>query len=359
MSLRLSYFQKVFHFNFKARTSRGAMHDKTSWFVRAEDDGQPGVSGFGECGPLPDLSIDYTPDFTAKLEDVINSVNRAAISTSDDKGLYAQIPPEMPSVMFGVETAVRDLRNGGIRVVFENEFLQGLPIPINGLIWMGEMDFMMDQINRKIAAGFTCIKIKVGGLDFERECDILGYIRKKYFRENITLRLDANGAFKPDDALGKLEEFSKFGIHSIEQPIRAGLDEMEELCRKSPIPVALDEELIGLHSSQQRADMLARIKPQFIVLKPTLHGGITGCEEWISMAESGRIGWWMTSALESSIGLNAICQFAAQFRPSVPQGLGTGSIYSDNFASPLTVLNGGIFHDQTLPWDLSSKGDLR
>ncbi len=350
MSLRLSYFKKKFHFNFKARTSRGPMADKTSWFIRLEDDRNPGVVGLGECGPLPGLSVDHTPDFTERLEDVIGRINNASLSASGIDKLYTAIPPEMPSVLFAMETAVRDLVNGGRRIIFENDFLSGSPIPINGLIWMGEMDFMMDQINQKVADGFRCIKLKVGGLDFERECDVLSYLRKKYFRHNITLRLDANGAFKPDDVLSKLEELAKFDIHSIEQPIKAGLPEAEEVCRKSPIPVALDEELIGVHSSQARAELLTRIKPGFIVLKPTLHGGISGCREWISLSESLGIGWWMTSALESAVGLNAICQLTAEFKPTIPQGLGTGSIYSDNFTSPITVVHGTIYFDRTREW---------
>lgn len=351
MSLRLSYFKKVFHFNFKARTSRGSMTEKTSWFIRMEDQRNPEIAGLGECGPLPGLSIDHTPDLEERLTDLIDSINKSALDVSDVARLYGMIPPEMPSVLFAVETAYLDLVNGGRKVIFNNAFLTGASIPINGLIWMGEMDFMMDQINRKIAEGFQCIKLKVGGLDFERECDVLSYIRKKYFRHKITIRLDANGAFKPDDALFKLEEFARFDIHSIEQPIKPGRPEAEEVCRRSPIPVALDEELIGIHSSQGRAELLRRIKPGFVVLKPTLHGGVSGCQEWISLSESMGIGWWITSALESAIGLNAICQFTAEYHCTIPQGLGTGAIYSDNFASPLTVGDGNIFLDSARAWE--------
>jgi L-alanine-DL-glutamate epimerase-like enolase superfamily enzyme len=213
------------------------------------------------------------------------------------------------------------------------------------------MDFMMDQINQKIAQGFTCIKLKVGGLDFDRECDILSYMRKRYFRNNITIRLDANGAFKVDDVLYKLEEMSRFQIHSIEQPLKPGLEEMEELCRKSPIPVAFDEEIIGIYTQAEKMALLKKLKPQFIVLKPTLHGGLKGCEEWITIAESFGIGWWITSALESNVGLNAICQFTANYRTTIPQGLGTGSIYDNNIQSPLTVKSGHIFYDASLNWE--------
>jgi O-succinylbenzoate synthase len=214
---------------------------------------------------------------------------------------------------------------------------------------MGDMDFTMSQINIKIYEGFRCIKLKVGGLDFDRECDILQYIRKRYFRDNITIRLDANGAFK-NDVLYKLEELQRFGVHSIEQPIKPGSPEMEELCRKSPIPVAFDEELIGKVTTEEKVQMLDSLKPHFIILKPTLHGGFQGCEEWITLAESRGIGWWITSALESNIGLNAICQFTARYPVTIPQGLGTGSIYSDNFTSPLAVEQGNIFYNKKERW---------
>ena len=357
MPLHVTYFKKVFQFNFKARTSRGVMKDKTSWFLSLEDDQAPGSAGIGECGPLPGLSPDDKPDFEEVLSGVIRQVNRSAIHVKDEAGVLGMIPPEYPSIIFGFETAFLDLVNGGKRVIFTNGFLQGDPIDINGLIWMGDMDFMMDQINKKIAAGFSSLKIKVGGLDFERECDILNYIRKRYFRKEITIRLDANGAFKVDDVLYKLEELARYGIHSIEQPVKPGHEEMEELCRKSPIPVAFDEELIGKTSPEEKKDLLEKLKPRFIVLKPTLHGGFRGCEQWIAIAESQRIGWWITSALESSVGLNAICQFTANYKPSIPQGLGTGAIYANNIASPLTVSGGRITSDPNLEWGPIATGE--
>lgn len=358
MSLRATYFKRVFHFNFKARTSRGLMKDKTSWFVRLEDTRTPDVFGLGECGPLPGLSIDHRPDFEERLAHILQKINTSTFSTDDAGALRNMVPMESPSVLFGLETALLDLQHGGRRMIFDNDFLKGEPIPINGLIWMGDMDFMMDQINKKVAQGFTCLKLKVGGLDFERECDILRYIRKKYFRENITIRLDANGAFKVDDVLYKLEEMAGFGVHSIEQPIKPGLVEMEELCRKSPIPVAFDEELIGIFSAEKKLRLLQALKPRFIVLKPTLHGGISGCEEWISIAESLNIGWWVTSALESSIGLNAICQFTANYKLAIPQGLGTGGIYEDNIASPLRVENGNISYNANEGWGTITVDDI-
>jgi O-succinylbenzoate synthase len=223
------------------------------------------------------------------------------------------------------------------------------------LIWMGDMDFMMNQINQKIAEGFRCIKLKVGGLDFDRECDTLQYIRKRYFRDDITIRLDANGAFKTDDVLYRIEQLAKYNVQSIEQPIKPGQEEMEELCRKSQIPIALDEELIGKNSLDEKRELLERLKPQYIILKPSLHGGLAGCKEWIDLAEKNSIGWWITSALESSIGLNAICQFTTNYSITLPQGLGTGSIYSNNINSPLRVEKGNIFYNgEWEPLDIAS-----
>lgn len=351
MSLRAKYFKKVFQFNFKARTSRGLMRDKTSWFIKMWDDLNPEIFGLGECGPLPGLSIDARPDFEDHLVATIEKFNALNLSTPSDEHLYTIIPPDFPALTFGFETAMKDLQHGGQRIIYKNSFLEGQSIPINGLIWMGDMDFTMDQINAKIAEGFTCIKLKVGGLDFDRECDVLSYIRRRYFRESITIRLDANGAFKLDDALYKLEELSKFSVHSIEQPIKPGLAEMEELCRKSPIPVAFDEELIGKETYDQKKELLTRLKPQFIILKPMLHGGLKSCEEWIRLAEEIGIGWWITSSLESSIGLNAICQFTANYNVALPQGLGTGKIYINNFDSPLCVTSGKISIDASCAWD--------
>lgn len=351
MSLRISISKRVFNFAFKARTSRGPMKDKTSWFLRMENDASPGISGWGECGPLPGLSVDFSKDFGISLGDLVRKINESSFSKHDEAKIRKIVPANFPSVLFGVETALMDLRNGGRRVVYQNSFREGKPIPINGLVWMGDMDFMMDQVNTKISQGFSCIKLKVGGLDFDRECDILHYIRRRYYRDNIVIRLDANGAFKTDDVLYKLGELAKFQVHSIEQPIRPGLGEMEELCRKSPIPVAFDEEMIGVFDRDSKTALLKKLKPQFIVLKPTLHGGLQGCDEWISIAESMGIGWWITSALESSIGLNAICQFTANYNPVIPQGLGTGVIYTNNVIAPLSVKGGSILWDPAGVWE--------
>jgi o-succinylbenzoate synthase len=351
MPLQASFFKRVFQFNFKARTSRGLMKDKTSWFIKIFDPADPAKFGLGEAGPLPGLSMDYSPDFEDKISNVVQKFNEAGVTDPGEGRFLAAIPPDLPSIAFAFETALLDLLNGGKRVIYKNSFLEGKAIPINGLVWMGDMDFIMTQINQKIEQGFSCIKLKVGGLDFDRECDTLHYIRKRYFRDNVTIRLDANGGFKIDTVLYKLEELAKFSVHSIEQPLKAGMAETRELCKKSPIPVALDEELIGKTTRMDKENLLRDIKPQFIVLKPTLHGGLRGCAEWISIAQSLGIGYWMTSALESSIGLNAICQFTANYEITIPQGLGTGMIYQNNFESPLNVKNGFISYDPELKWD--------
>ncbi len=351
MPLRVSYTKKVFEFNFKARTSRGLMKEKTSWFIRLWDDRSPEAFGLGECGPLPGLSIDSRPDYEEQLSAIVLAFNAADYHTTTLSQILSLIPKNLPSIIFGFETAFLDFINGAKRIIFDNSFHKGHPIPINGLIWMGDMDFMMGQVNIKIVDGFTCIKLKVGGLNFENECDMLEYIRKRYFRENITIRLDANGAFKVDDALFKLEQLMRFNIHSIEQPIKAGLPEMESLCRTSPIPIALDEELIGKETPIEKRQLLSHLKPKYIVLKPMLHGGMIGCGEWIEEAEKLGIGWWITSSLESNIGLNAICQFTANYETVLPQGLGTGKIYDDNFESPLEVKRGTIFTDPKGKWD--------
>jgi o-succinylbenzoate synthase len=350
MSLQADYFKKTFQFNFRARTSRGLMRDKTSWFVRLWDSSNPRVVGVGECGPLAGLSIDSNPGF----EDTVKqTISRWIDRQSTDMTLLDEIVPSRhPSLMFGFETALLDLKNGGTRTIYQNDFVKGrTKIPINGLIWMGDMDFMMNQINEKIALGFRCIKLKVGGLDFDRECDMLNYIRKRYFRENIMIRLDANGGFKIDDVLFRLTELAKYNVDSIEQPIKPGLPEMEELCRKSPIPVAFDEELVGKESQNEKEKILDQLKPKLIILKPTLHGGIRSVQNWISLAEARNIGWWITSALESNVGLNAICQLTANYPISVPQGLGTGAIYANNFNSPLIADAGFISYQPDQGWD--------
>lgn len=353
MALRASFTKKVFHFNFTARTSRGRMLDRASWFIKIWDEADPAITGIGECAPLPGLSVDANPEYEQVLTDVM--VKIASLKPSSPSLLSEAcklVPDGFPSIVFGLETALLDLSNGGKRIIFNNSFIRSKPIPINGLVWMGDLDIMLQQASIKIEEGFRCIKIKVGGLNFEKECDIIHYIRKKYFREEIEIRLDANGAFKPEEALYKLYDLAKFKIHSIEQPVKPGRPEMAELCKKSPIPIALDEELIGVERAEDKKDLLNRIKPQYIILKPSLIGGFESAKDWISVAESAGVGWWITSALESNIGLNAICQFTANYNLTMPQGLGTGMLYDDNFQSPLEVSKGNIVYNPNVEWEL-------
>lgn len=370
MAVKVSIQKKVFLFSFNARTSRGPMKDRTSWFIKAWDEAKPEVIGIGECAPLPGLSVELTPEFESTLENCIEKINEASISIhqihdacqsfeSLNTFINALNLPlsinSTSSLKFALETAFLDLYHGGKRLLFDNSFYTGQPIPINGLIWMGGLDFMLQQVEIKIRDGFRCVKLKVGGLDFEKECDVLQYIRRKYFRDNIIIRLDANGAFKPDDAMYKLKELSKFGVHSIEQPLKKGSDRLPELCKESPIPVALDEELTGVNEVNQKNELLDRIKPQFIILKPALHGGLFGCEEWINLAKQRNIGWWITSALESNVGLNAIAQFTANHQVEIHQGLGTGGIYENNFSSPLRIDKENLRYGKG-EWDLSELG---
>lgn len=349
MHLLTSLTKKILHFNFDARTSRGRMKEKTSWIIKVWDKDSPQVYGLGECGPLPGLSPDDRPDLELIIREAISKIPSYGV---DIQKVKSNVPTGFPSIRFGIETALLDLANGGKRLIYENGFVTGMPIPINGLVWMGDLDLMLQQVSINVSNGYSCIKLKIGGLNFDKECDILHYVRRKYFREKIVIRLDANGAFKLDEASYKLHELAKFDIHSIEQPIKEGQPEMEELCRTSPIPIALDEELIGVESLADKTKLVERINPHFIILKPTLHGGLVSCAEWIELAEQKGIGWWMTSALESNIGLNAICQFTANYKTDLHQGLGTGKLYDDNYESPLTVTKGEIRYDQKKSWGL-------
>jgi o-succinylbenzoate synthase len=354
--MQASYTKHVLNFSFDARTSRGALREKPAYFIRIWDESQPDIQGIGECGPLPKLSPDDKPEFEQFLEEKIKSFE-VQVMPAQASEVYAWvqnfIPAEWPSIRFGFEIAWLDYFNGGKRKIFNSSFYEGKPIPINGLIWMGALETMLLQITDKVDQGYDCIKIKVGSLDFEKECDILQYIRRKYYQKKLTIRLDANGAFKSHEAMEKLNELSKFDIHSIEQPIKAGEEYMAELCAKSPIPIALDEELIGITENTARTALLDKLKPAYVILKPSLLGGFAATEAWIQLARARNTGWWITSALESNIGLNAIAQFTSLYAINTPQGLGTGQLYSNNIDSPLEVKNGFISYDTHRKFDLS------
>lgn len=323
-----------------AGTSRGTLTIKHSWLIYLEKEG---VTGTGECSVIPGLSPDFTSveAYEKDLSAVVSQIHSGEL-TFENAHLILQ---EKPSVLFGVECAFLDLNNGGKGIYFHNGFSgKDKAIPINGLIWMGEESFMQEQIEQKLREGFSTIKMKIGAIDFESEWKLLQRIRNQYDSKTITLRVDANGAFTPDEALKILNLLAELEIHSIEQPIRAGQwQEMKQLCFSTPTPIALDEELIGIHSRNEKAELLSVINPQFIILKPSLHGGIYGSKEWMELAEQQGISWWMTSALESNIGLKAICELTAEYDNPLPQGLGTGSLYVSNFESDLTVERGTIF----------------
>lgn len=333
MSLKASFSKKTFHFKVPSGTSRGVLTEKHAWFIEVWNEKYPEIKGLGECSIIPGLS----PDFES-FDQYEKQLSKVCADLTTDTVDY-------PSIRFGVETALLDLKNGGKRIYFKNEFSSGKKsIPINGLIWMGSNEFMQEQVQAKLKAGFKTIKMKIGAINFEDEIKILEGIRKEYSRDEITLRVDANGAFNPDEALMRLEKLAELDIHSIEQPIKQGqIVEMADLCSKTPLPIALDEELIGINDIVEKRNLIEQIKPQYIILKPSLHGGISGCNEWISIAEANNIQWWITSALESNVGLNAICQYTSEFNNELPQGLGTGSLYTDNIPSKLEVKDGAIF----------------
>lgn len=326
-----------------AGTSRGVMQIKNSWILKISDGNNFGI---GEISILEGLSPDFQDrdSFERKMEKFCAILEKDGVNFDSESEIHLFLETH-PSIKFGLETALLDLENGGKGVIFKNNFATGTrKLPINGLIWMGSEDFMREQIEQKLSEGFTTLKMKVGAADFEIEYKLLESIRARYSANEITLRVDANGAFSPQEAPEILEKLAKLKIHSIEQPIKPGnWAAMKELCASTPTPIALDEELIGVFDISEKIDLLDTISPQFIILKPSLHGGISGSKEWIKLAEERKISWWMTSALESNIGLNAICQFTAEYANELPQGLGTGSLYVNNTASDLVVESGFIY----------------
>lgn len=323
-----------------AGTSRGILHSKPSWILYISDGEH---TGKGEISVIPGLSPEYKDmeSFEEKIREVCVFLEDGVWSIEHGLALWE----DYPSIRFGVETALLDLQNGGRGVYFDNAFARGeKKIPINGLVWMGTPDFMEEQIEQKLKDGFSTIKMKIGAIDLDSELSILRSIREHYSAENLTLRVDANGAFTKENAAPVLEALAELEIHSIEQPIAAGqFEAMRDLCKNTPVPIALDEELIGINSPEEKEILLETIRPQYIILKPSLHGSISGTKEWIRIAEEKNIPWWMTSALESNIGLNAICQFTAEYENNLPQGLGTGSLYKNNFQSELVVEKGEIY----------------
>ena len=343
--LSASYKKYVLDFNRPSGTSRGIMTVKETWFLILEENGKKGI---GECGILRTLSIDDRPDYEEKLKWVCENIHLG-------KNQLWESVLEFPSIQFGIEMAFQSLESENPFVLFPSEFTKGEKnIPINGLVWMGEPEFMKAQIEEKLKQGFNCIKLKIGAIDFEKELELLRFIRRNYDAKTIEIRVDANGGFTSKEALDKLNQLFEFELHSIEQPIeKKQTDSMSELCKLTPFPIALDEELIGVFEYAEKEELLKKIKPQYIILKPSLIGGFRGSKEWITLAEKYNIGWWITSALESNIGLNAIAQWTFLQDNLMPQGLGTGGLYTNNFDCPLEVKNGELIYNPNLDWKFS------
>ena len=342
--MKASYCRYILHFKQASGTSRGILTDKETWFIIIEKDGKKGI---GECGILRGLSIDDRPDYEQKLQWTCQNIHLG------EQKLCEELI-EFPSIQFGIEMAFLSLKSKNPFELFPSDFTKSTKsISINGLIWMGDKRFMKAQIEDKIAQGFRCVKLKIGAIDFDKELDLLRFIRSNFDENNIEIRVDANGAFNSKEALFKLNQITGFKLHSIEQPIKKdNTDMMSVLCKSAPIPIALDEELIGVFFKEEKEKLLQKIMPQYIVLKPSFIGGFRGTLEWISIAEKLHIGWWITSALESNVGLNAIAQFTFLQNNLMPQGLGTGSLYTNNFDCPLTVSDGQLWYDKNKDWKI-------
>ena len=335
MKVKIDIEERVLHFKQPAGTSRGVYTERRIWLVTISDGERIGV---GECAPLPNLSCDDIPNYTEVLRRFCDEVERTG-------ELDTEALRDYPSMLFGLETALMDVRckmEDGRSLLFDNAFSRGeVGIPINGLVWMGSFEEMRERIEQKLAQGFHCVKLKIGAIDFDAELELVRRIRERFSLHEVELRVDANGAFPFEEALYKMELLSQYALHSIEQPIKAKQwANMAELCRESPLPIALDEELIGVNDPDQKRQMLNIIRPRYIILKPSLHGGMMGVREWIDIANDMGIGSWITSALESNIGLNAIAQLTADiYGPHIrmPQGLGTGQLFTDNIPMPLEI----------------------
>ncbi|GAA4355063.1 o-succinylbenzoate synthase [Hymenobacter saemangeumensis] len=353
--LHLSASQRALRFNFPARTSRGALSTHTAWYLQLRDAARPEAVGLGEAAPLAGLSPDYGPGFAHEVEQLCQRFNQAGLRTFDPAQVPAFVGAHLPALRFALETAALDLAGNSPRRLYDNAFSRGQAgLPINGLVWMGDAEFMRGQIEQKLAAGFSCLKLKIGSLDFATELRLLAEIRAIAGPGELTLRVDANGAFRPEEALGRLEQLAPFAIHSIEQPIRPGqAAALAQLCRHAPLPIALDEELIGVTDPDQQEALLDAIAPAYLVLKPTLLGGHAATRRWIALAQARSLAWWMTSALESNVGLNAVAQLTAEYPVSdFPQGLGTGQLYHNNVTAPLHIRAGCLHYEPGGVWEM-------
>ncbi len=351
--MRLAYAPYILNFKFPAGTSRGILTEKPTFFIKVFDEADPLKFGIGECSVFPGLSPEADGNYGYKLIELL-----ANMALGKETDLYGY-----SSIVFGLEQALRDFAGGCRHIYFPSEFTQGhQTIEINGLVWMGDFDEMIERIDEKVEKGFHCIKLKIGAIDWKKEVDMIEYIRKKYSDSTLQIRVDANGGFSMDNALPRLKRLADLGVHSIEQPIPAGMPElMAFLCQVSPLKIALDESLIGVYGKENKENLLDTVNPAFVILKPSLCGGFSGAEEWIRLAEERGIGWWVTSALESNVGLNALAQWTATLKTTIPQGLGTGALYTNNFECPLRLDSDQLSYDPSfkISNDIYSKLDWR
>jgi O-succinylbenzoate synthase len=348
--MKASYLKYTLRFKRPGGTSRGVLTEKDTFFILLED--QEGW-GIGEAGLFRGLSADDLPDYEDRLSRACRDLE------SGHPGIFDTYR-DYPSIVFGMEQALKSFHSPDPFVLFpQAPLLKGVALPINGLVWMGDLRFMKEQVREKLTAGFACLKLKIGALDFEEELGFLREIRREFNADTLEIRVDANGAFPVGQAMERLDKLSGYQLHSIEQPIAPGQEqEMAELCAHTPLPIALDEELIGVFPREAKSRLLRAIRPQYVILKPSLVGGYSGSLEWIGLAEELGTGWWVTSALESNIGLNAIAQWTSALGVAMPQGLGTGSLFTNNFDSPLEVAGGSLRYSGSKSWDIQKIHDL-
>nr|WP_319397904.1 o-succinylbenzoate synthase [uncultured Carboxylicivirga sp.] len=341
--LKADYTKHILEFNFPGGTSRGVLYEKPSWYIRIQD--AEGNIGIGEISIIPNLSLDTEKVLDELVPEVCSNINTIV---KDYQTRYLHLP----ALRFGIESALNNLEGNSAFLASDTSFTKGDDfIRINGLIWMGDIPNMNKQIEAKLEQGFTCLKMKIGALNFDDEMTVLQSIRKRFSKVVLEIRVDANGAFSVEDAIDKLERLAKLNLHSIEQPIKAGQwKQMGELCRQTPLPIALDEELIGVHEYKMRESLLDEIKPQYIILKPSLVGGFRSSKEWIQLAKNQNVGWWITSALEGNIGLSSIAQWTYTLQNNMPQGLGTGQVFKNNISSPLYLREDKLFYNPTKEW---------
>lgn len=348
--MRLQFCPYMLKFREPGGTSRGVLTEKITCIMRLYDEADPSRYGVGEAAIFPGLSPEADDRFFYKLMELQANV-RLGLKTDLSR---------FPSLQCGFEQCIRDFTGGCHGIYYESPFVFGeSQIEINGLVWMGDHDVMMERIEQKLQAGFRCIKLKIGAIDWRQEVEMIQFIRDRYDRDKIEIRVDANGGFDMDNAIPRLKRLADLDVHSIEQPIKPGNPMlMRFLCDVSPLPIALDEELIGKFSTEEKVAVLDEIKPAYIVLKPSLVGGFSGAAEWIELAGERGIGWWVTSSLESNIGLNALAQWVATLHTDIPQGLGTGGVFTNNFESPLFLEGDTLKYNPDLKYNYEALNRL-